>query len=65
MKATILGKPIITPWLQVLFLYLGGNALFVFWTSPINLLSRSLFQTSPGVVWAEGGGPWSESVTQG
>lgn len=29
MKATILGKPIITPWFQV-FLYFGGNALFVF-----------------------------------
>lgn len=65
MKATILGKPIITPWLRVLFLYLGGNALFVLWTSPITLLSSSLSQTSPGVVWAEGGGPWSESVTQG
>lgn len=65
MKATILGKPIITSWLQVLFSYLGGNTLFVFWTSPINLVSSSLSQTSSGVVWAGWGGPWFELVAKG
>lgn len=64
MEAVILGKPIITPWLQVLFSYLGGNTLFVFWISPINLVSPFLSQTSPGVVWAERGGPWFELVTK-
>lgn len=42
MKATTAAEPVITPWLQALFLYWGGNALFVFWTSPINLFSLVL-----------------------
>lgn len=39
MKAVAAVEPVITPWLQALFSYWGGNALFVFWTGPIDLFS--------------------------
>lgn len=42
MKAAMAVEPVITPWLQALFSYWGGNVLFVFWTSPINLFSLAL-----------------------